>query len=80
MFQGSNTPQQITVQSEDGQMLTLNPETIIVQQSEGGEVVVTSSNPAEEPTSQQYVIQYIDEGQPNQQVDLNVHVHCRAYQ
>ncbi len=68
IFQGSSTPQQITVQSEDGQMLTLNPETIIVQQSEGGEVVVTSSNPTEEQPSQQYVIQYIDEAQPGQQV------------
>ena len=55
LFQGAFTSQQqITVQSEDGQSMLVNPETIIVHQN-GEEVVV------EDPSTggNQYVIQYV---------------------
>ena len=42
-------------------MLELNPDTIIVQQNENGEVVLTSSDPNDQ--QEQYVIQYIEEDQ-----------------
>lgn len=48
------------MQANDGQMVELNPDTIIVQQNENGEVVLTSSDPHVEEQGQ-YVIQYVDE-------------------
>ncbi|XP_046329352.2 zinc finger protein ZFAT-like isoform X1 [Haliotis rufescens] len=48
--------QQITVQAEDGQMVAVNPETIIVQQ-DGEEVLLTDANAGVE--GGQYVIQYV---------------------
>lgn len=52
--QGSMVPQQFTVQSEDGQILSVNPGSIIVQ--DGHEVVVSNNNT---DGNHQYVIQYI---------------------
>ncbi|XP_064610516.1 zinc finger protein ZFAT-like isoform X2 [Liolophura sinensis] len=54
--QGAFGQQQITVQAEDGQMLDVDPETIIVQQAE--EVVMSSDGTPLE-VDQQYVIQYV---------------------
>jgi hypothetical protein len=48
------TPQQFTVQSDDGQILSVNPGSIIVQ--DGQEVVVSNNNT---DGNQQYVIQYV---------------------
>lgn len=47
-------PQQFTVQSDDGQILSVNPGSIIVQ--DGQEVVVSNNNT---DGNQQYVIQYV---------------------
>ncbi|XP_060077016.1 zinc finger protein ZFAT-like [Ylistrum balloti] len=49
--------QPFTVQGEDGQMVSVNPETIIVQQ-EGEEVLLTEGGSGLEG-NQQYVIQYV---------------------
>ncbi|XP_033754762.1 zinc finger protein ZFAT-like isoform X2 [Pecten maximus] len=49
--------QPFTVQGEDGQMVSVNPETIIVQQ-EGEEVLLTEGG-TELEGNQQYVIQYV---------------------
>ena len=51
-------------------MLELNPDTIIVQQNENGEVVLTSSDPTDEQQGQ-YVIQYIDEDQTMTEQQVN---------
>ena len=45
VFQGTLSNHEITVQSEDGQMVAVNPDTIIVQQ--GGEEVVVASSSAQ---------------------------------
>ena len=45
--------------SEDGQLMSVNPETIIVQQQDGQQVLVTSDDQGIEHAGQ-YVIQYID--------------------
>ena len=50
------------MQANDGQLLELNPDTIIVQQNPNGEVVLTSSDPNDVQQGQ-YVIQYIEEDQ-----------------
>ncbi|XP_052061305.1 zinc finger protein ZFAT-like [Mytilus californianus] len=52
--QGAIAPQQFTVQSDDGQILSVNPGSIIVQ--DGQEVVVSNGNT---DGNQQYVIQYV---------------------
>ncbi|GAB1603206.1 zinc finger protein ZFAT-like isoform X1 [Argonauta hians] len=54
--QGAFGQQQITVQSESGQMVTVNPDTIIVQE-EGQEVLVSDAN--QELAGNQFVIQYV---------------------
>ncbi|XP_029647572.1 zinc finger protein ZFAT isoform X2 [Octopus sinensis] len=54
--QGAFGQQQITVQSENGQMVTVNPDTIIVQE-EGQEVLVSDAN--QELAGNQFVIQYV---------------------
>ncbi|PVD20845.1 hypothetical protein C0Q70_19006 [Pomacea canaliculata] len=54
--QGAFGQQEIKVLSEDGQMVAVNPETIIVQQH-GEQVLVTNGDDGEE--AGQYVIQYV---------------------
>ena len=78
MFQGgANSNQPITVQANDGQMLELNPDTIIVQQNENGEVVLTSSGANDEQQGE-YVIQYIDEDQTVTE-EVNKHILVSPY-
>jgi hypothetical protein len=63
VLQGTFAGQQITVQAEDGQMVTVNPETIIVQQ-EGEEVLLSDGTSGLEGASQ-YVIQYVTPHDPH---------------
>lgn len=56
LMQGAFGQQEIKVLSEDGQMVAVNPETIIVQQH-GEQVLVTNGDDGEE--AGQYVIQYV---------------------
>nr|KAG5708031.1 hypothetical protein BaRGS_025169 [Batillaria attramentaria] len=58
--QGAFGQQEIKVLSEDGQMVAVNPETIIVQQA-GHQVLVTNSEDGVEGAGQ-YVIQYVAPG------------------
>ncbi|XP_070205765.1 zinc finger protein ZFAT-like [Littorina saxatilis] len=55
--QGAFGQQEIKVMSEDGQLVTVNPETIIVQQHDGQQVLVTNADGHADHG--QYVIQYI---------------------
>ncbi|XP_061162603.1 zinc finger protein ZFAT-like isoform X2 [Saccostrea echinata] len=59
--QNSGGPQQFTIQSESGEVMTVNPETIIVQ--EGGEQVLVTDGNQPENGHQQYVIQYVNQDQ-----------------
>ena len=56
--QGAFGQQEIKVMSEDGQLMTVNPETIIVQQHDGHQVLVTNDDQGIENAGQ-YIIQYI---------------------
>ncbi|XP_062576812.1 zinc finger protein ZFAT-like [Saccostrea cucullata] len=59
--QNSGGPQQFTIQSESGEVMTVNPETIIVQ--EGGEQVLVTDGNQPDSGHQQYVIQYVNQEQ-----------------
>lgn len=55
IFQGNIGSQQFTVQSDDGQILSINPGSVIVQ--DGQEVVVSNGNT---DGSQQYHVMYVN--------------------
>lgn len=59
--QSSGGQQQFTIQSETGEVMTVNPETIIVQ--EGDEQVLVTDGNQPEGGHQQYVIQYVNQEQ-----------------
>ncbi|XP_076470431.1 zinc finger protein ZFAT-like isoform X2 [Babylonia areolata] len=61
--QGAFGQQEIKVMSEDGQLLSVNPETIIVQQQDGQQVLVTNNEQGLENTGQ-YIIQYVAPDDP----------------
>lgn len=60
-YQSSGGQQQFTIQSETGEVMTVNPETIIVQ--EGDEQVLVTDGNQPEGGHQQYVIQYVNQEQ-----------------
>lgn len=77
--QGAFGQQQITVQSESGQMVTVNPETIIVQE-EGQEVLVADGS--QDLSGNQYVIQYVTapDGVQIASADMPIEVHTTDIQ
>ncbi|KAL8564633.1 hypothetical protein ACOMHN_032189 [Nucella lapillus] len=62
--QGALGQQEIKVMSEDGQLLSVNPETIIVQQQDGQQVFVTNNDQGLENAGQ-YIIQYVTPDDPS---------------
>lgn len=61
ILQSSEGQQHFTIQSETGEVMTVNPETIIVQ--EGDEQVLVTDGNQSDGAPQQYVIQYVNHEQ-----------------